>query len=192
MSSAWVERLEDENRAIYAYRHAIVAAMGIGDGDVVADVGAGTGFLTRLIAHTVRDEGRVFAVDITPSFLSHIAEKAAAEGLTNITTVLAEADDTKLPPASVDVVLVCDTYHHFEYPLRSTASIHRALRPGGRLIVIDFERTVGVSSQFAVNHVRAGKGTVTDEIKNSGFDLVREIPLMTNEGQYYLEFEKRD
>ena len=189
---AWVQRLEAEDRAIYAYRHAIVAALGIGPGDEVADVGAGTGFLTRLIAQTVGNEGRVYAVDITPTFLEHIAEKAAAEGLVSITTVLAEPDDTKLAPGSVDLVLVCDTYHHFEYPLRSTASIHKALRPGGRLVVIDFERIFGVSTSFAVSHVRAGKGTVTDEIKDSGFDLVRELPLMTGEGQYYLEFVRRD
>jgi hypothetical protein len=70
-------------------------------------------------------------------------------------------------------------------------SLHSALRSGGRLVVIDFERVEGVSTPFAIEHVRAGKGTVADEIKNGGFDLIREVPLMEREGQYYLEFRKR-
>ena len=109
----------------------------------------------------------------------------------NVTTVLGDAKSTKLEPTSVDLALVSDAYHHFEFPRSMLASIRRALRPDGRLVVIDFERVVGVSPDFAIEHVRAGKGTVTDEIKDNGFDLVREIPLMEGEGQFYLEFRKR-
>ena len=187
----WVGRLEAHDRAIFKYRHAIVAALGLAPGMEVADVGAGTGFLTLLIAAEVGSEGRVFAEDITPEFLAHIEEVAKKEGVTNVTIVLGDARSARLAADSIDLALVSDTYHHFEYPRPMLASLHQALRSGGRLVVIDFERVEGVSDPFAIEHVRAGKGTVTDEIKNNGFDLVREVPLMEAEGQFYLEFRKR-
>jgi ubiquinone/menaquinone biosynthesis C-methylase UbiE len=187
----WVDRLEADDRAIYKHRHAILSALGLEPGMEVADVGAGTGFLTLLIAAAVRPDGRVFAEDVVPEFLEHIAAAAKKEGLGNVTTVLGDQKSAKLEPGSIDLALVCDVYHHFEFPRPMLASLHSALRDGGRLVVIDFERVEGVSTQFAIEHVRAGKGTFTDEIKNGGFDLVRELPLMEGEGQYYLEFRKR-
>jgi precorrin-6B methylase 2 len=187
----WVGRLEADDRVIFQYRHAIVAALALEPGMRVADVGAGTGFLTRMIAKAVGPEGRVYAQDVVPEFLEHIARGAKEDGLTNITTVLGEQKSTHLEAGSVDLVLVSDVYHHFEFPRAMLASLHAALREGGRMVVIDFERVEGSSTAFALEHVRAGKGTVTDEIKDGGFDLVREIPLMTGEGQYYLEFRKR-
>ena len=187
----WVDRLEDENRAIFQYRHAILAALAIEPGMEVADVGAGTGFLTRMIAQAVGPEGRVYAVDVVPEFLELIASRAREAGLANIVTVLSDQKSTRLEPASVDLILVCDTYHHFEFPRPTLASLHAALRDGGRMVIIDFERVEGVSDDFAIEHVRAGKGTITDEIKNGGFDLLREVPLMEQAGQYFLVFEKR-
>ncbi|MDP6580174.1 MAG: methyltransferase domain-containing protein [Vicinamibacterales bacterium] len=181
--------LEGERRAIYMYRHAIVAALGLQEGMAVADVGSGTGFITRLIAHQVGSDGRVYAMDIAQDLLDHVVSTADAEGLTNVVPVLGDQHTTNLRSESVDVVLVCDVYHHFEFPFDSLASIHQALRDDGLLVIVDFERVVGLSADFQLNHVRAGKGTVTDEIKDAGFDLVKEIPLMPD--QYYLVFRKR-
>jgi ubiquinone/menaquinone biosynthesis C-methylase UbiE len=183
--------LEADDRAIFKYRHAIVAALAIEPGMEGADIGAGTGFLTLLIAAAVGPEGRVFAEDVVPEFLDHVAVAAKKEGLTNVTTVLGDQKSTNLAAGSIDLALVSDTYHHFEFPRPMLESLHAALRDGGRLVVIDFERVEGVSTSFAIEHVRAGKGTVTDEIKNGGFELMREVPLMEPEGQYYLEFRRR-
>jgi ubiquinone/menaquinone biosynthesis C-methylase UbiE len=187
----WVDRLEADDRAIYKYRHAIVAALALEPGMEVADIGAGTGFLTLLIAAAVGPEGRVFAQDVVPEFVEHIATAAKKEGLTNVTTILGDQKSTRLAPGSIDLALISDVYHHFEFPQPMLESLHAALREGGRLVVIDFERVEGVSTSFAIEHVRAGKGTVTDEIKNGGFELVREVPLMEREGQYYMEFRRR-
>jgi tRNA A58 N-methylase Trm61 len=187
----WVHRLEADDRAIYKYRHAIVAALALETGMEVADIGAGTGFLSLLIAAEVGPGGRVFAEDVVPEFLEHIAAAAKKESLGNVTTVLGDQKSARLEPGSIDLALVSDVYHHFEFPRPMLDSLHSALRDDGRLVVIDFERVEGVSTEFAIEHVRAGKGTFTDEIKNGGFDLIREVPLMEREGQYYLEFRKR-
>jgi ubiquinone/menaquinone biosynthesis C-methylase UbiE len=187
----WVGRLEADDRAIFKFRHAIVATLGLEPGMEVADIGAGTGFLSLLIAAEVGPDGRVFAEDVVPEFVEHITAAAKKQGLGNVTTVLGDQKSTRLAPDSIDLALVSDVYHHFEFPEPMLESLRSALRSGGRLVVIDFERVEGVSTQFAIEHVRAGKGTVTDEIKNGGFDLIREIPLMEREGQYYLEFRER-
>ncbi len=180
---------EGESRAIFKHRQEIVDALDLEEGMAVADVGAGTGFFSMMIADRVGDEGKVYAVDIAENFIDHIEKRASEEKLTNITPVLCEARSTKLEPESVDLVFVCDTYHHFEFPYDTLSSIHSALRDGGKLVVVDFERVKGVSSDWTLNHVRCGKGTVSDEIKDAGFDFVKEVNLMDE--QYVLVFQKR-
>ncbi|HEY7700423.1 MAG TPA: methyltransferase domain-containing protein, partial [Vicinamibacteria bacterium] len=114
---------------------------------------------------------------------------AREEGIGNVKGVLGGERTTHLPPDSVDLVLICDTYHHFEYPADIMASIFAALRPGGRLVVIDYERIRGVTADSRYEHLRGGKGTFSDEIKDAGFDLEKELPLIPE--SYYLEFRKR-
>ena len=97
--------------------------------------------------------------------------------------------DIRVGEGTIDKAFVCDTYHHFEYPHDMLRSIHEALRPGGELVIVDFERVVGKSSEFAVDHIRAGKGTFSDEARDAGFDFVEEVPMM--EEQYFLRFRKR-
>jgi SAM-dependent methyltransferase len=111
----------------------------------VADVGAGTGVFVDFFARDVGRDGRVFAVEIAPKFVDLLRERAAARGFTQVHAVLCTERDVALAPASVDVVFACDTYHHFEYPQATLASIHRALRAGGTLVLVDFERIPGVS-----------------------------------------------
>ncbi len=102
---------------------------------------------------------------------------------------ICKENTVNLPPESIDLAYICDTYHHFEYPFYMLESIHKALRPEGRLVIVDFERIKGISQTWILGHVRGGKGTVTDEVKDSGFDLVKEDPFM--EEQYFLVFRKR-
>lgn len=185
----YVERFEGESRVIYRFREAIVAALGLEPGMDVADVGAGTGFFSRMMAAWVGPEGKVYSVDIAKNFLDHIEKTSREAGLNNIETVLCDQKSTRLAAESVDLIFITDTYHHFEFPMQTLASIHQALRPGGTLVIIDFERIKGVSAAFAISHVRCGKGTVTDEVKDAGFDFIGEIPMM--EEQYFIKFKKR-
>lgn len=180
---------EGESREVFSQRQKVVTATGIKKGQIVADVGAGTGLYTRLFAEVVGDDGQVLAVDISPKFVEHIRTTSKAAGLRNVTPILCRDDSVDLPPNSVDVVYLCDTYHHFEFPQRTLASIHRALKPGGSLIVIDFIKEPGVSSEWVMGHVRAGQAVVEQEITGAGFKKEREEKGLLKEN-YLVVFRK--
>lgn len=187
----FVRRFEVESREIFLHRDKIVTACEIEKGDFVADVGDGTGIFTRLFAQTVGNQDWVYAVDIAPRFISHINKSAAKNKLTNITGVLCAEDRVNLPPDSIDVFFICDTYHHFEYPKTTLASIRRSLKADGHLIVIDFERVPGKSRGWTMGHVRAGKGVFRAEIQQAGFKLTEEKWIKGFEENYFLKFEKQ-
>lgn len=184
-----VDLLERENPTIFKYRYAIVAALGLEPGAAVADVGAGTGFIARLLAREVAPGGVVYAQEISQEALDHIITEAAKQGVTNIEPVLGGHRSTKLTADSVDAIVTIRVYHHFEYPVEMLASIKAALRPDGRFVVIDHERIKGVSSDREYAHFRAGKGTFTDEILDAGFVLEKELPLLPD--HYFLVFRER-
>ncbi len=186
----WVKRFEVEAREIYAQRKEIVDAVKLAPGDRIADVGAGTGLFVTAFANAVGANGKVFAVDISPQFIDHIKGRVADEGLTNVDVVRSKLDSTELADRSVDTVFVCDTYHHFEQYDAMLASIFNALRSGGTLIVIDFERIPGVSRKWTLGHVRADKQQFTSEIERSGFRLVSEVNIPGLKENYFLRFEK--
>lgn len=186
----WIGRFEVESREVFAARDEVIAACELKAGEQVADVGAGTGFYSQLFAKGVGPAGRVFSVDIAPNFLEHIETRAQAMGALNITTVLCTEDSVCLAPESVDLVFICDTYHHFERHQRSLASIYRSLKPGGRLVLIDFERIPGVSREFILGHVRGGKEVFRSEIIEAGFQLRDEVQVEGFEENYLLRFTR--
>jgi predicted methyltransferase len=184
----FTKRFETESREVFANREQIVAAANVKPGMAVADVGAGTGLFTRLFAKAVGPEGKIYAVDIAENFLRHIEKTNKDNGIENVETVLAAADSSNLRPDSVDLVFISDTYHHFEFPQKTMTSIHRALRPGGRVVVVDFHRIEGVSSEWVLSHVRAGQEVFRKEIESAGFRLVEEPKFLKE--NYYMIFEK--
>ena len=186
----WVNTFERRGREVYDKRFAIVNATGIRPGEVVADIGAGTGLFTRLFAERVGPEGRVYAVDISRPFIENIIRSAREQGLYNVDGVVNSDRDVSLPAASLDLAFLVDTYHHFEYPISMLSSIHEALRPDGTLIVIDFRRDPDVSSSWVMGHVRAGKDVVIDEITKAGFRLTDDKPLLRT--NFFLVFRKLD
>ena len=185
----WVERLEKPGREIFDKRAAIVAATGVKKGQAVADIGAGTGLFTLLFAEAVGREGKVYAVDIAPRFIAHIEKRAHEAGVRNVEAVLTGERSVDLPPASVDLAFLCDTYHHFEHPRVSLGSIQRALRPGGELVVVDFKRVPGQSQPWVMEHVRAGQEQVTAEIEAAGFASLGEVALLKD--NYLVRFRRR-
>ncbi len=188
--SNWVERFEKEGREIYDRRQAIITAAKVRPGSTVADIGAGTGLFTPMLSQAAGAKGHVYAVDIVPSFLKLIETRSTQAGLRNVSTVLCTERSVELPPNSVDSAFICDVYHHFEYPQQSLASLHRALRRNGEVLLIDFKRVPGVSSDWILNHVRAGQEVVTGEFEAAGFKKIEEVPLLKD--NYALRFRKVD
>ncbi|MDD9966751.1 MAG: methyltransferase domain-containing protein [Myxococcales bacterium] len=173
-ADAWARVFEGPKREVARHREAIVRALALTPGMVVADLGAGSGLFTRLLSDAVGEEGKVYALDIVPSFVERIGKQVSEAGLRNVQAVLGAERTTGLPANSVDLGFLCNVYHHLEYPDSYLGSIRETLRPGGTLVVIDFERIPNVSSAWVLGHVRAGKGVVSEEIRRAGFELVRE------------------
>jgi SAM-dependent methyltransferase len=135
----WVARFDDPARAAWQKPEDVVRSLGLAPGQSVADIGAGTGYFNRFLSEAVGANGRVYAADIEPAMVDHMKERAATEKTPNVVPVLALPDDPKLPEAGVDVILICDTYHHIDNRLVYFDRLKRALHPGGRLAVVDFK-----------------------------------------------------
>jgi len=186
----YVGIFESESREIYAHRHAIAEALPLAPGADVVDVGAGTGLFVPIFAEAVAPGGTVYAEEISPRFLDHLRERAGAEGWENVQVVRGTERSVELPPASVDLAFLCDVYHHFGHPEAMLASLHRALRPGGSLVVIDFERIPGESEEWILEHVRAGRETFRREIEAAGFELAEDLAVDGLKENYALHFRR--
>ena len=184
----FTDRFEIESREVFAKRKEICEAIKLKPADTVADIGAGTGLFTRLFALQLGPEGQVIAVDIARSFLDHIEVTCREQGLRNVETLLCRDDSAELPPESVDVAFICDTYHHFEFPQKTMASLLKALKPGGRIVLIDFKRIEGESTEWTMDHVRAGQEVFEAEIINAGFRKADEVKELLQEN-YMVVFE---
>ncbi len=185
---AFIDRFEGESREIARNHLALTAALDIQPGMRVADVGAGTGLFLQDFSAAVGPRGKLYAVDLAPDFIEHMQKRVADEGLSNVQLVLCTEKSAELPRNSVDRIFICDTYHHFEYPQNTLWSLRRALRPGGELLLVDFERIEGVTREWLMEHVRAGKDVVVAEFQQAGFQLVEEIPLDGFTENYVLRF----
>jgi ubiquinone/menaquinone biosynthesis C-methylase UbiE len=187
---AMVQRFEVESREIAAQRDAIVAAIEVRAGERLADVGAGTGLFLEPLAVAVGPEGRLYAVDIAAPFVGFLSQRAAKLGLEQVEPRLCSERSVELPDGSIDVAFVCDVYHHFEYPQSSLASLRDALVPGGRLVIVDFERVPGVTREWILSHVRAGKDEVIAEVEAAGFRLAEEKQIEGLSENYFIVFER--
>lgn len=130
----WLERTDREREEA---PDVLVQNLELSATDVVADIGAGTGYFTfRLSAQVL--EGTVFAVDIQEEMLEIIQKKMSSRGVDNVVPVMGEIDDPRLPESSIDLVLLVDSYHEFSHPREMMLGIHRALRPGGRVVLVEY------------------------------------------------------
>jgi len=133
--AGWLEREEREREE---RTDLLLRELALAPGMQVADVGAGTGYHARRMARLVAPGGSVHAVDVQPRMLQQLQERARREGLDNIQPVLGAAADTRLASSSIDLALLVDVYHELEYPVEAMASVVRALRPGGRVVLVEY------------------------------------------------------
>ncbi len=133
--AAWLEREEREREE---RTDLLLTALQLKAGMVVADIGAGTGYLSRRMAPAVMPGGKVLAVDVQPEMVSLLQATVRQSGLTQIEPSLGTEQDVKLPPASVDLAIMVDVYHELAFPHEVMASIVRALKPGGQLVFVEY------------------------------------------------------
>ena len=168
----------------------LVRAMGLRPGMTVADVGTGIGYMLPLLSRAVGVAGQVIAEDIFDDYLAAAKIRATNQQLTNVTFVKGTDKDPSLPEGTVDEVLVLDAYHHFDYLQEMLAGIHKALKPNGKLVIVEYYKTrVAMPGGDAVTHIRLNKPEVIKEIEANHFRLVSEREQI-QDSQYMLILEK--
>jgi ubiquinone/menaquinone biosynthesis C-methylase UbiE len=133
--ASWLERQEREKEE---RTDLLLADLNLKPGMVVADIGAGTGYLTRQMAKQVGATGSVFAVDVQPEMIEILQRLSKAAGVTNIKPVLGTASETKLPDQSIDLAIMVDVYHELEFPAEMLVSMIASLKPGGQLVFVEY------------------------------------------------------
>jgi ubiquinone/menaquinone biosynthesis C-methylase UbiE len=179
-SGEYAKVLEDPSRDEWQKPHEVVMALSLRSTDAIADIGAGTGYFARRFANHA---GKVYAVDIDRELLAIAGKNAPA----NLKTVLAAPDDPRLPEHSVDIIFFCDVLHHIENRAAYYLKLAKALKPGGRIVVVDFYKKalpVGPPPSMKLSDEE-----VIAEFRNGGFTLSKRLDILPY--QYYLFFDKR-
>jgi len=183
----YLEQLDRPERDQYQKPDQVVAALGLKAGMAVADLGAGSGYFTRRFVKTVTETGKVYAIDIEPEMLTYT--KTGIERLQIPYTaefILAAPDDPRLPPRSVDLVFVCNVYHHLEDRPAYFSTMKAALKAGGRIAIVDFYHDARSGDVgFPRKHLVA-RETVVADMGKAGYRLHREHDFLPR--QYFLEF----
>jgi ubiquinone/menaquinone biosynthesis C-methylase UbiE len=184
--------LESPDREQRQKPRELLRAIGIKADDVVADVGTGTGFMLPYLVEVVGPSGFVFAEEIQKDFLTLVKEKIRKKGWTNVKAALGSEKDVMLPPGKADWAFVLDVYHHFNYPAEVLATVRSALKPDGRLAVVDFYRSrehPTMSPEWLRGHIRLDKEGFVEEIESAGFRLERAFDHLPH--QYVLIFQRK-
>jgi predicted methyltransferase len=169
----------------------LVREMGVKPGMTVADIGTGIGYMLPALSHAVGAEGKVIAEDIFDDFLAGAKQRVQEGKLENVTFVKGTDTDPNLPAGQVDLAMALDVYHHFDYPDKMLASIMKSLKPGGRLVIVEYyKRPEAMPNGRAMTHIRLDMPDVIKEVEANGFHLVAEKETILNV-QYMLVLEKK-
>jgi len=180
----WAHVFDDPKRDDWQKPHAVIKALALPPNAVVADLGAGTGYFSVRLARML-PQGRVYALDVEPAMVKHLAARAKREGLANMEAIASTPDNPRLP-AAVDLVLVVDTYHHIEDRSRYFRRLAASLKPGSRLAVIDFRLD---SPEGPPRAARVAPQKVKAELAAAGYALAEEYDFLPY--QYFLVFSPR-
>jgi arsenite methyltransferase len=183
-SKAYIAMLDDPKRDEYQKPHEVITALNLKPGEVVADIGAGSGYFTFRLAHHAGDTGRVYAVDVSPDMIVHLNRLIRDLPVKNVVTILAAPDDPLLADASIDRFFICDTWHHIGDHARYLALLKKMLKPGGQVVMIDFKKAetpVGPPMEMRID-----KGDLLKEMEANGFKLTAEHTFLPH--QYFLVF----
>lgn len=183
-SKAYIALLDDPARDAYQKPHDVMMALALKEGERIADIGAGSGYFSLRFAQHVGAGGQVLAVDISPDMIVHLNRRIRDDRLENIRTILALPDGPLLADSSVDRIFICETWHHIENHAEYLALLKKTLKPGGQVIIIDFQKKpmpVGPPAEM-----RVAREDVVREFEQNGFRLAKEHTFLPY--QYFLVF----
>lgn len=181
---AYIAMLDNPARDAEQKPGEVIAALGLKTGERIADIGAGSGYFTFRFARHVGPGGEVLAVDVNPDMIVHLNERIRDLQIDNVRTILAPPADPLLAPASVDLVFICNTWHHIGDHPRYLGLLEKALKPGGRIVIVDYRKkdvAVGPPAEM-----RVAREDVVGEFEKSGFRLAAEHDFLPH--QYFLVF----
>ena len=182
---AYIAFLEDPARDAYQKPHEVLTAMDLKPGEVIADIGAGSGYFTFRLARHVEAAGRVYAVDVSPDMIVHLNRRIRDLQLKNVVTILAAPDDPLLADGSIDRFFICDTWHHIGDHPRYLALLKKMLKPDGQVVMIDFKKEktpVGPPMEMRID-----RADLLREMGTNGFRLTAEHNFLPH--QYFLVFK---
>jgi protein-L-isoaspartate O-methyltransferase len=182
-ASEMAAQFESPSRAVFRYRVAIAGLMDLKPGMVAADIGAGSGYLARLMAGLVGAEGKVIATELEPSMVTYMNDRARAEGIRNLSAVQGQVASTGLDPASVDAAAVVNAFSCFDQPKEMLQSLSRTLKPGGLLMIVDAPREGQGGAQTGID-----ADDVVALATAAGFERTDEIGIVP--GEYVLRFRR--
>jgi ubiquinone/menaquinone biosynthesis C-methylase UbiE len=185
--ASYIASLEDPARDAYQKPDEVLKALALRPGEVLADIGSGSGYFTVRFARAVGEAGRVYAVDVSPDMVRHLNRRLRDSGVRNVVPVLSEPNDPLLPPASVDRVVIVNTWHHIDDRPGYLALLGRALKPGGQVVHVDFhKRDLPVGPPVSM---KISREDLVKEMDAAGFRLAAEHTFLPY--QYFLVFTVR-
>ena len=170
LAAGWLERPKREREE---RTDLLVRMLELRPGMDVADIGAGSGYFTRRMSPSIEPDGTIFATDIQPEMLEYLDKSLLLEGIQNVVPILGRVDDTGLAQDSVDLILLVDVYHEFDHPWEMARSMHRALRPGGRIALVEYragDATVPIKPLHTMTEAQARL-----EFEAAGFEMVESL-----------------
>ena len=181
---SYIGALEDPQRDAYQKPHEVLTALKIKPDEVIADIGAGSGYFSFRLAHFVGDKGKIYAVDVSPDMVRHVNRRIRDTKTTNVVTVLADNDDPLLPDQSVNRFFLCDVWHHVENQTKYLSLMKKMLKPGGEIVMIDFhkkELPIGPPMQMKI-----AREDLIKQMDSNGFKKINEHTFLPY--QYFLVF----
>jgi predicted methyltransferase len=177
----WAKVFDDPERDKWQKPHEVISSLRLAPDAAVADIGAGTGYFAVRFAHML-PKGRIYAVDVEPDMVKYLGERAKKENLANLTAVAGAPDDARIP-APVDLVILVDVYHHIDNRAAYFRKLQTALKPGGRIAIIDFRLDAPKGPPV---HARVAPDRVRSEMKDAGYHVAAEHAFLPN--QYFIVF----
>jgi ubiquinone/menaquinone biosynthesis C-methylase UbiE len=172
----YIARLEDPNRDSWQKPEAVIKALNIREGQVIADIGAGSGYFTLRLARAVGEKGRVFAVDVEEGMVEYLRQRLSKEKVKNVTTMKVPPHDPLLIDGSLDLAFVCDVYHHIEERDGYLRKLRKAVKSDGRVVIVDFyQKETPIGPPMSM---RLSEETVQKELQEAGLKVTEKLTFL--------------